>query len=711
MRVNKRFLTVGLCCLLVFGVTACNENLGEYEIRVTDSEYGTVDTVRRADEGELVTVDVREKDGYGIHTLLVNGVPVSGNSFVMPDADVVVSVSYARLDGAYTVTTEESMHGATVADLFTANAGDTVTLTTYCAYASQVSRYLVNGLPIAGSSFTMPDSDVTVTTEYDMLIPQTPVVIKAIASYQQATSYWYASYGETGITIKAVVDDNIVFTAYNAGIDIGFLDNVEFIVGYGTDKDLSSTHFNVLVSGDGRCRFRQYIGGWTGANASGVSFSCEPCDVFEHGFNGYIATVTIPYSRFGVNREQALGNMTLGVSMRNSLNALKTSWASFSGLDCEWGNGKKHCIINEDGSFSPNVSQSDYLVVGDGLLNGVSAQLSSLGSVGSSIYADRTIAKWTQEIDVIAAYHPQHVVFSAGAKELTTKSVLLTFDDMRRFIEEFRVKMPEARLTVVSAIPTLGTNILPDKTVAFNSMVQSYVDTMPNVDYIDVCSSVYSNGVVNESLYVSERTFYDYGTNLLCNALLQHFGQSTPSGDGAVWGSKGVYLATQGWQESDNALNLSAGGSQFTFLKNYNGGDFDFTVKMSLNGTIYNGDAYPKFGIVLNGVKASRYYFVYADMLTSNRVGVVTRPYNGYQWTGASDVAIEGLEYVKPSYVTLRLVRIGSQVTFTVNGQEIYSGNESMLGDGEPVLGLFSFNLPLTVTEWEMTVPSGQEVS
>jgi len=706
-----RIVAAMLALTLVAGLAACDP-AGDYRITVEGGAYGTVTTVAKADAGELVTVNVDAKSGYEVHRVYVNGTAIEGNTFLMPADDVTVSVTYTADsdEGAYTVTVVDDIYGSTYASLATANEGDTVTLTTATSYATKLKHYLVNGERVTGNSFLMPAKDVTVTAEYESLIPETPVSFECVASFQRARSYWYASYEPEGIRIRAVVDDNITFASDIVDPNMGYKDNIEFTVGFGAASDLSPRHFNVLVSCDGNHWFRQFQNGWVGADETGVIFDCEPCNIMDHGFNGYIATVTIPYSKFGVSMAAAVGNMTLGVSMRNTTNRLKTAWSSFTGMGHAWGNGRKHLVITEDGTLVPNVSPADYVLVGDQVLHGIAGDYAAFGSFANEIDPEKSIDEWVADVDRIAMYDPKELTFTCGTNDLTKKTVMSTFASLQEFVTAIRMKLPRTKLVFVSAIPMISSNFDLNKTLAFNAMVKDYAEEI-GMTYLDLCGELVKDGVIDQSMYNEPSVLFDTGMAVLRKLFLTHYGRFVEANADKEWGDVGQYIAIGSWNVSSSTMTASNGGTSFIYFKGLDGTkDFDFTVEMGAD-VIHNADPYPKFGIHLNNINMSRYYFVYADGLTKSIAGEVDRNHKNYDWTNASEINVAGLQYAGgTNYATLKISKRGANVTYTCNGVTISSGADAI--GSEPVtLGLFAYNLSIRVRNWSLiTYDQGEGV-
>ncbi len=136
-----------------------------YDISISSVSGGTVSSNKQtAAEGKTVTLTATAKAGYEFVTFLLDGVAISGNTFVMPKAEVVVSAEFVPFE--YTVTVGECTNGSVRVDKSVAKTNETVTVTTTPEAGYEISKILVNGTAIEGNTFTMPAGDVTVTATF-----------------------------------------------------------------------------------------------------------------------------------------------------------------------------------------------------------------------------------------------------------------------------------------------------------------------------------------------------------------------------------------------------------------------------------------------------------------------------------------------------------------------------------------------------------------
>lgn len=688
----KRALVFPLALALTFGLfafSACGLPERGHLITV-QNENGVVLSEKRAKAGELVTLSPEEA-GYTLRAVYINGEKIAGGSFLMPDGDVTALVVLeSTSDRAHEVAISETGElGRTVADRARAEAGETVTLTTFVGYGNHVKGYLVNGEPIEGNSFAMPDGDAVVSAVYEQILRPSEVVFTVEQSYERATSHWYAGYTDGGLTVEIAVEDNILFTDKEYVGSVAYGDNVEFILGKRTGATgLDSTRYKVLVGASGEYLFEHYQNGWRAAGE--LSVSVTHCTLEEHGFHGYLVNVYVPYLALGTDAAEGFGAISVAPAMRNTLNGLKSAWSSFSGLRCNWNDMKTHLLVTADGSFAQSEVKGGTLFVGDGLLSlsgwgNFYGDLDGIGSVYSVAQSGRDAAFWADHISLIAEYAPESVYFSAS---VAGRSVMAAFSDFRRFAEAFFAELPETSLTVISPLPTLFEE--PQKAAAYGESLKDYL--LDSARYIDLCGAVLEGGTPNRNLYASESALSEDGYALLGKLIRTEAG--VYGGDkGQTWGDSGNYVSSGAWTENGDLLTLRSGGTRKIYYRTPLTGDFELRIEVSAL-EIYNQDGYPKFGFtVQDGALCHAFYISAENGLTAQRAGVVSYAFGQYDWANSLETNVKDLRYTNGNYATLRLVRAGKTLSFFVNDTQVYAGTPEYRGS--LVVGLFAFNTAL----------------
>jgi surface protein len=134
-----------------------------YRVIIHQPTGGTISTEEFVHPGDTVTLDNTPDTGWQFDHYTVDGEPIEGNTFTMPEHDVEISGEFTQI--TYTITVNSGSHGTITAPT-TAHYGDTVNITATTDYGWLVDHYTVNGSTISGSSFTMPAANVTIGVTY-----------------------------------------------------------------------------------------------------------------------------------------------------------------------------------------------------------------------------------------------------------------------------------------------------------------------------------------------------------------------------------------------------------------------------------------------------------------------------------------------------------------------------------------------------------------
>jgi len=147
-----------------------------YIITYASSLGGTVTgSASSAIAGTTVNLTVIPSDGYRMveGSLLVNGVAITGTSFVMPAGNVTVTVNFEPLPADEKAIIFGSFNNGTITGPTSAAAGMTVNLTVTPAegYRLVEGSLMINGIAITGNSFEMPDVGVVITAMFELIPP------------------------------------------------------------------------------------------------------------------------------------------------------------------------------------------------------------------------------------------------------------------------------------------------------------------------------------------------------------------------------------------------------------------------------------------------------------------------------------------------------------------------------------------------------------
>lgn len=142
--------------------------LAGYAVTVVQGANGTVSVDKDfAEEDEVVTVTATPNANYKLVAIYVDGVAITGNTFAMPAKAVTVTAEFELLAAdEYSITIAAMENGSVSANVTSAKAGDTITLTVTPAKNYRLSKLFMNGTAITGTTFTMPAENVTITATF-----------------------------------------------------------------------------------------------------------------------------------------------------------------------------------------------------------------------------------------------------------------------------------------------------------------------------------------------------------------------------------------------------------------------------------------------------------------------------------------------------------------------------------------------------------------
>ncbi len=195
----------------------------QYNITCNQPEHGSISAPEMAYGSQTVTLTATPETGYCLSSWEVrdannNLIPVTNNTFVMPESNVTVSATFVE---GMKVTLASVMNGTITADPVYALQGTTINLT-----ATPETGYVFNSwivyktgdvnttVAVSGDSFTMPDYDVTVSGIF--LVPQGGEVNVGSGSNTSAylpSNVWYKYSTTQQIYTASEVGDAGTITA------------------------------------------------------------------------------------------------------------------------------------------------------------------------------------------------------------------------------------------------------------------------------------------------------------------------------------------------------------------------------------------------------------------------------------------------------------------------------------------------------------------
>ena len=177
----------------------------------TDGKGSASASATTAAAGTTVTLTAKPDSGYRLARweVVEGDVTISGNSFTMPAGDVTVRAVFSpvvNIPDTHEIELIVGDGGEAKLSLTNASAGSTITVTATPDEGYELAYITVDGERISGTTFKMPDHDVTVRvyfTDGSATLPFTDV--SAGAWYLDAVSYVYANGlmdGTSGTTFE-----------------------------------------------------------------------------------------------------------------------------------------------------------------------------------------------------------------------------------------------------------------------------------------------------------------------------------------------------------------------------------------------------------------------------------------------------------------------------------------------------------------------------
>lgn len=156
--------------------TDATDQVGGHNITVAATTNGTASVSQaKAPKDTEITITATPASGYEVDTISVKDasgadVTVTNQKFVMPDSDVVVTVTFKAI-AVYTVIVENTTRGTVVSSLEKAAAGTRISLTISPDVDYELDSLVVedasgNEIEVNDKQFIMPASDVTVTVTF-----------------------------------------------------------------------------------------------------------------------------------------------------------------------------------------------------------------------------------------------------------------------------------------------------------------------------------------------------------------------------------------------------------------------------------------------------------------------------------------------------------------------------------------------------------------
>ena len=367
------------------GLVACDNRATDntaYTITVKAADNGKVAAnAKSATAGTEITFTVTANTGYKVSEVKMNGAALTVTdgkaAFKMSAANVEITATFVLEEqpapGQHKVTVSTVKCGEVSADKAVAVKDEVVTLTVKAAFGYTLTDVKLNGEVLVakdgGYSFAMPDSDVTVTATFATAAnvstdaaPQNTtarLTSRAMAG-SLATADVVLAYTDNGLSLTAYVTDSVVTSADGVGLYIGR----NTYAGGSIGKD--NIGVELLVSGS---KVYKVTNGAYAADAeTAIDGATIVAWVVDGEVVGYKATLEVPYTTLGTNKETAENNLTVLPVLSNNDRTMANVATYGNG---EIGNADTYYLL-KNGKLSDN-----YYLYGAGMLGEEVAEVAS----------------------------------------------------------------------------------------------------------------------------------------------------------------------------------------------------------------------------------------------------------------------------------------------------------------------------------------------
>lgn len=334
----------------------------------------------------------------------------------------------------------------------------------------------------------------------------------------EAKSYWSFEYLETELHIHSEVTDNFIYTYYE---NPGMNDNVEVVL---TKKNrtlsagyASNYTFHFLCDAAGSGYYNYALNAYSMSGNLPLPSSCtisgRPTTVQNDGFKGYIADFYISYSIFGLDKTEALNNMTMTVGMRNTNSYTATYWGGH--LYNDYLSSWSWSLLKDDGTFEDADINASSLIIGGAnfSIGNYHSLNTTLSSYNSFVYSREDLLKtWEDEAKNLSLYHADKLIINVGRSDyykgdLTGENLAnAVIDFAKYYISAFEA----SHIYVTSIEPLLNISAnLPSLQTVNNSIKNQCLTN--GMNYIDTYSLFVTGSSLNTSYFKDNFIFSDAG--------------------------------------------------------------------------------------------------------------------------------------------------------------------------------------------------------
>ncbi|MCL2846896.1 MAG: InlB B-repeat-containing protein [Firmicutes bacterium] len=196
---------------------------GTFSIMVSQGWQGHITASHAyAAPGTTITVTVEAFGVWVLSQIFVGGEPIVGTTFIMPNGPIEIWATFEappRTERDIFIASLEN--GDISPNIWEANPGTTVILTIHASFGFRLvpGSIRVNGNPIVGLSFIMPNEDVTITAQFEPLPPQ--VHVSFVTGTEQVIEFITVFYQESYGALPSAVRDGFFFVGWFTAPDGG----------------------------------------------------------------------------------------------------------------------------------------------------------------------------------------------------------------------------------------------------------------------------------------------------------------------------------------------------------------------------------------------------------------------------------------------------------------------------------------------------------
>ena len=362
--------------------------------------------------------------------------------------------------------------------------------------------------------------DITLYAEWSKreMDPSGRLFAVAKVDAMEAKSYWSFEYLDNELHIHSEVTDGFIYTYYD---NPGMNDNVEVVLTK-QNRTLSAGYasnytFHFLCDAVGNGYYNYALNAYSMSGNTTIPSSCSVsgrvANVQTDGLKGYIVDFYISYSIFGLNKAEALNNMTMTVGMRNTNSYTATYWGGplYHDFLSSW----SWSLLKEDGSFEDaDINASSLIIGGTNFAIGNYHDLNTtLASYNSFVYSrEDLLENWEDEAKNLSMYHADKLIINVGRSDyckgdLTDEDLATTVIDFAKYyISVFGAS--HIYVTSIEPLLNFSANLLTLQAV--NNSIKNQCLTN-GMNYIDTYSLFVTGSSLNTSLFKDNYVFSDAG--------------------------------------------------------------------------------------------------------------------------------------------------------------------------------------------------------